>query len=166
MKNESQSFFTTDAISSIYLSTFNLNGANLTRADAEQWLFKTTATSASARDASFVVLSLQECPTYPDPLKDHECNDIVMSPLIEVLGPPLCNDKKRCDNLRDTIQSMLTNEHVLLADVAMGEEPATSSDNNEHGDTWYGFIRLIVFAKRGKVHFSFFSSVTNIEQLT
>lgn len=152
MKNESQSsFFNADAISSIYLSTFNLNCANLTRADAEQWLSKTTATSASsARDAFFVVLSLQECPTYPDPLKDHECNNIGMSPFIEVLGPPLCDNKKRYDGLRDTIQTMLTNEHVLLADVAMGE-PATSSDNSEQGDTWYGFIRLIVYAKRGKV---------------
>ena len=103
---------------------------------------------------------LQECPTYPDISLSSES-----FPYVAVLGPPLIDEKKDHDELPSIIRTILSDDHILVADIAMGE-PATctvakvtnaTSDSldkkkNQQSEKYYGFIRLIIYAKNGMLN--------------
>lgn len=170
-------FNLSENVSSMYLSTFNMNGANLTIEDAKLWLLKENSKNCGndegllAHDADLVILSLQECPTYPDvnnnisigkkSSDDSNCSANsfrhTSSVCISVLGPPKIDENKECDELQSTIQEVLSKDHVLMADIAMGEPPTSSKSNslgqnkdacgNNNTEKWFGFIRLMIYAK-------------------
>lgn len=184
--------------SSIFMSTFNMNGKNLSQDDVEKWLLAEAAQEGErtnnetsitkSNNADLIILSLQECPTYPLPSSSKattpplSCHTI---PHISSMGPPDSDMTRQDDTLPSMIQQVLNHKqwnkskshhHVLIADMAMGEAPATgeeetkslpttipankkrkisntndvnSSEETRKVDKWYGFIRLFVFAKQG-----------------
>lgn len=151
---------------SIYLSTFNMNGATLTVDDARKWLLHCengdvdeSLSSLSIHDADIIILSLQECPTYPQRTNqehrngDNEVNtvknELTFPTCVSVLGPPVIDDNRVKDEIRSVIQKILSDEQHLIADVAMGEPPSSSIGDVIHNEKYYGFIRLLIFAKNG-----------------
>jgi len=170
-------------VSSIYLSTFNMNGKSITRYDAKQWLTNSNnnennhaANDATASQTDLVLLSLQECPTYPSPPStsrngninlDYDDDISNLNPCVCILGPPMEDNNKENDDLPSIISSVLSPNHVLIADIAMGEPPSSgggtstystesgapskesNNDINNHTsiEKYYGFIRLLVYAK-------------------
>lgn len=173
-----------------------MNGKSLSDNDAKMWLLgrgddddkdnNGSSIHSNVNDADLVILSLQECPTYPgasvtsrkaeESLKADETQIV---PCISVLGPPPEAEEEENDNddrLPSTIQKILSDDHVRIADIAMGEKPgkivvnkkdllrnsaaSSNSGSLENSDAkageeivekWYGFIRLMVYAKSGKL---------------
>ena len=128
-------------VPSIYLGTFNMNGATLTLEDAKLWLLRENKRSCtndkvvSIHDADLVILSLQECPTYPDMNNGTSIGGSGLchpNPIVSVLGPPKIDENKERDELKSTIQSVLSNDHILMADIAMGEPPTSSNTNSSN----------------------------------
>jgi len=186
-------------VSSIFLSSFNMNGKKLSDDDAKRWLLfgdcnkdcdcncdcncdcsdnNTSTHSPSIHDADLIILSLQECPTYPTTNKndsslhrnggDTVVRNIRILPLVSVFGPPINDDTKEYDRLSSTIQKILSDDHNLIVDIAMGEpnvavvvereelslnccslesDDHTSSSSEKIVERWYGFIRLMIYAK-------------------
>ncbi len=179
-------------ISSIYLSTFNMNGKDLSLSDVQKWLLDSPPSSSalgshkttpSIHGADLVILSLQECPTCPFSNSERNEEEQMQIPCILAMGPTEDDATRMNDTLPSLIQQALSihettknspSDHVLLADLAMGEEPTTTtttpscspfkkdniifSDDKASKkemklDKWYGFLRLIIFAKLDVVEF-------------
>lgn len=137
-----------------------------------------TAT-ANAADADLVIISLQECPTKPPssgtcttPSRMDAIEPLVLS--MGISGGTVVNTKvdhggnENVDTMYDddsafveAIQSALSADHGLVADISMGVDPGTAtpfststsaSCSDDSGVTkapvkWYGYIRLLVYAR-------------------
>jgi len=115
---------------SLFVGTFNLNGTIPSRHDASRWL-----RSHGAEGADVVFLSLQECPiagvVRNEDRSDGSDNDsALLSALLGALSPL----------------------HELAADVSMGEPPTGSKFPSSNGawTEWYGFVRILLFARGGE----------------
>lgn len=115
----------------------------------------------SAYDSDLVILSLQECPTHPHllPSSNNDNNDssidgshiiknqneLLLLPVIQIhtSGIHAADIMTNEDSIQMNIQSALSKDHYLVADIAMGEPPSAATQIPR----WYGFIRLLVFAK-------------------
>lgn len=109
--------------------------------------------SSSAYDSDFVIISLQECPTAPSSAFNTGVkNKKYGFPLIRVLSSSCTSDapvnKEMIDSVQRNIQSALSEEHHLLADIAMGEPPSSAIAGTIEQPRWYGYIRLLIFAKK------------------
>ena len=144
-----------DASNTVFLGSFNMNGSPLSLSHARTWLQVGIETEqsnhVSARNADLVILSLQECPTSPTPsTSPSDCFD----PCIMTYNDAHYGN---VDEVANVLNETLSVEHKLVADLAMGEPPSPPGKGPKH-DMWYGFIRLIVYAKGGKTWSSYSSS--------
>lgn len=132
-----------------------MNGTPLSLPHARKWLQvdinNNDSNGVSARNADLVILSLQECPTSPKPPASKSTHDFFVSCIMTY-------DNAHCgnDELIDVLNETLSVEHTLVADLAMGEPPSSTSSKVSAQDRWYGFIRLIVYAKGGKTIIYFY----------
>lgn len=131
---------------SISIGSFNMNGKDLDKIDALKWLQHSNGSS------DLVIISLQECPTAPnvpcsEPLSDsdHDKGNKIPVPCIKVFSSS--SESSPDDRIQETIKSSLSPQHILLADIAMGEIPTLSPEGKAKSSTFYGYIRLIIFAK-------------------
>ena len=136
---------------SLFVTTFNLNGSLPSLEDVRIWLQGTSRCSAS--DADLVVISLQESPvaagtttTSSTSRKGPERTE----PMLFSAGmyTPSNNSAENTDGgaeFLDNIQSVLSDQHDLVADVSMGAKPSTSCDE-PCGVKWHGYLRLLVYA--------------------
>ena len=147
-----------DEISSLFVGSFNMNGNNISKIDAEKWLNKSASSKnkidgdrktstlknhTNAIDSDLVILSLQECPTAP--CQDYYSSTDRYQPIVQIMTSSISSTKQTKDQISSVIQSVLSKNHTLVADLAMGETPCQTSK-------WYGYIRLLVFAKRNVLH--------------
>ena len=130
---------------SAFIGSFNMNGVGISTSDASKWLHRKSETHASAYDSDLVIISLQECPSAPSIAQSTVFGTRnTTSPVIQVMtSSSLRRDE---DQVQRTIQAALSSQHILLADIAMGE-PVSPSDSKEE-PRWYGFIRLLIYAKQ------------------
>ena len=156
-----------------------MNGKNISDHDAKKWLlnndgsvcnYNDTATSSSINNADLIILSLQECPSFPNTANNSYQKGGIQRetiPCVSVLGPPITDDANEDDKLPSTIQKILSDDFSLIVDIAMGEGAGTvlvnrenclngpSLESSERGngqivERWFGFIRLMIYAKSGK----------------
>ncbi len=143
---------------SMFIGSFNMNGKVLAQNEAMKWI------QHQKISTDMVIVSLQECPTHPDHVAraggdsqstDGDCDDWNSQMTVDlVVGKQIpytqtfssttsCGSTK--DEIQQTIKSSLSPEHILLADIAMGEDP--SPKGVAKSCTFYGYIRLLIFAK-------------------
>ena len=103
-----------DNLSSIYLSTFNMNGKDMNKSEVQNWLLRSRCSKKNkhykqskrnnlncskdcsedcstidVHNADLIILSLQECPTYPAvDLQKEDGSKIPSSSCILTMGPP------------------------------------------------------------------------------
>lgn len=134
---------------SIFVGTFNINGATLFASDAQTWLDNDP--NYKAQHADLVILSFQECPTCRingDIGLSSTKHDFDSQEFYHSHSSKTYNEIE--STFLDSIQKCISEEHTLLVDLAIGEVP--SSKRNEHKKVqWYGFIRLLVFCRECKL---------------
>ena len=133
------------SITLIFAGSFNMNGVDISTSDASKWLQRKSKTHASAYDSDLVIISLQECPSAQSIEHNTSVLDNHNAPIIQVMTSPSC--RRDDDQVQMTIQTALSSQHILLADIAMGEN-VSPSDSDAAKPKWYGFIRLLVYAKQ------------------
>jgi len=131
------------SLSSIFAGSFNMNGCNISSLDASKWLQQRSEKLPSAIDSDLVILSLQECPSAA-PSTDHDTTRTDCIPIIRVLTS--LSSIRVEDKVQTTIHNALSPQHTLIADIAMGE-PTSSTSDSEENPKWFGFVRLLIFAK-------------------
>ena len=136
---------------SLFVTTFNLNGSLPSLEDVRIWLQGTSRCSAS--DADLVIISLQESPVAAGTTTASSTSrkgPERIEPVIFSAGmyTPSDNSTENTDGgaeFLDNIQSVLSDRHDLVADVSMGAKPNTSCDE-PCGVKWHGYLRLLVYA--------------------
>ena len=142
--------------SSVFLGTFNMNGSPLSESNARKWLQvdrknQDTSKNTCARNADLVLLSFQECPTCCtiSSIPSTFNKDTTFVPCVMTMDGNSVQPEGMVDDLPKVLSKTLSVEHTLVADLSMGEPPYTPKDRSAQ-DKWFGFIRLIVYAKGGK----------------
>ena len=141
-----------------------MNGENLTHDDALKWLqgqgtscrniempfkrrnldIQTKDNSTTAFHSDLVIISLQECPTPPTENNRNFGDEATRG--IPCIKTFTSSNSSADDKVQETLSSFLSSDHYLLADIAMGE-PASPKGYGK-AIKWYGYIRLILFARR------------------
>lgn len=128
---------------SLFIASFNMNGKGLSKNDALTWLHQINPSKCNSL-SDLVIISLQECPSAPNSLHGETGENI---PFIKTFSS--CHSTMVDDEIHETIKSSLSTQYLVLADIAMGEPP--SPGETEESSRFYGYIRLIIFAKKDTV---------------
>lgn len=147
---------------SLFATTFNLNGSLPSLADVRLWLqgqcngnditkeggeHHQRTSRCSASDADLVVISLQESPVATNAVSSTSgAGPERIEPMMfsaGMSGPSNnCTENKGGETeFLDKIQSVLSKEHDLVADVSMGAKSCSRKVE------WHGYLRLLVYAR-------------------
>eukprot|EP00554_Chaetoceros_debilis_P011472 CAMPEP_0194106284 /NCGR_PEP_ID=MMETSP0150-20130528/6344_1 /TAXON_ID=122233 /ORGANISM="Chaetoceros debilis, Strain MM31A-1" /LENGTH=484 /DNA_ID=CAMNT_0038794391 /DNA_START=53 /DNA_END=1504 /DNA_ORIENTATION=- len=106
------------------------------------------STSPSSRTVGFPCIQTLECGRATE-LSHEVGNHSDMSTARRIRGDhnERISSSIAVDSVRDSIASVLSSVHALIADIAMGENAGSVHHDDGSTTKWYGYIRLIVFAK-------------------
>ena len=151
---------------SLFATTFNLSGSLPSPEDVRIWLqgqcndvakeggeHHPHSSRCYASDADLVIISLQESPVAAGPpLSTSGAGPERIEPMTFSAGMsgPTNNSTESKDGeakFLSNIQSVLSEEHDLVADISMGAKPSSLCEEEPFDVKWHGYLRLLVYAR-------------------